>query len=352
VSRRVSRISHALRGDPFGDPEPLIRRVYAFVAYRIGPGAPAEKATRDVFTRVLASETAERDTDVWLIDTARRELDERFGPSERDRGFVALHLVGLDAPQIAELLRFRREAAAVALARALSRVPEDEEPAWAEPSPRFVERLVNDIRAARQPSSGRRRRALAAAVAALALLAAVPAFGALVAGDNADEEAKAVPRSSAPTPRERPREAWRPRRGAQRQPAKPRTASSTARRTKPQAPRPFTTSPDATVQRAAPPPPERGAACDRLAERLDALLAGHEHAQARLVRRHARERQNFFRRVSRRAALDLGSRRLAVEFLRQRSALEARHYREGEALLERQNRELRKLEAQRKRCDG
>jgi len=29
--------------DPFANPEPLIRRVYSYVAYRIGDGAEAEE---------------------------------------------------------------------------------------------------------------------------------------------------------------------------------------------------------------------------------------------------------------------------------------------------------------------
>ena len=35
--------------DPLADPEPLIRRVYAYVAYRIGAGPDAEDVTSDVF---------------------------------------------------------------------------------------------------------------------------------------------------------------------------------------------------------------------------------------------------------------------------------------------------------------
>jgi DNA-directed RNA polymerase specialized sigma24 family protein len=39
--------------DPLANPEPLIRRVYAYVAYRIGDGADAEDVTSDVFERAL-----------------------------------------------------------------------------------------------------------------------------------------------------------------------------------------------------------------------------------------------------------------------------------------------------------
>ena len=41
------------RVDPLRNPEPLIRRVYAYVAYRIGDGADAEDVTSDTFERAL-----------------------------------------------------------------------------------------------------------------------------------------------------------------------------------------------------------------------------------------------------------------------------------------------------------
>ena len=41
------------REDPLADPTPLIRRVYAYVAYRIGDGPDAEDVTSEVFERAL-----------------------------------------------------------------------------------------------------------------------------------------------------------------------------------------------------------------------------------------------------------------------------------------------------------
>ena len=41
--------------DPLADPEPLIRRVYAYVAYRIGDGPDAEDVTSEVFERARES---------------------------------------------------------------------------------------------------------------------------------------------------------------------------------------------------------------------------------------------------------------------------------------------------------
>ena len=52
------------RRDPLADPEPLIRRVYSYVAYRIGPGADAQDVTSDTFERalrVLAGESVAHD---------------------------------------------------------------------------------------------------------------------------------------------------------------------------------------------------------------------------------------------------------------------------------------------------
>lgn len=99
-------------------PEGAVRRVYAYVAYRLGPGAPAEALTRQVLAQSANSDW----TNVSLISTARQAVDQRFGPSERDRELVALHLAGLDVGEIAAVLRFRPGAAAVALRRALTRL--------------------------------------------------------------------------------------------------------------------------------------------------------------------------------------------------------------------------------------
>ena len=39
--------------DPFSNPEPLIRRTYAYVAYRIGEGHDAEDVTSAAIERAL-----------------------------------------------------------------------------------------------------------------------------------------------------------------------------------------------------------------------------------------------------------------------------------------------------------
>jgi len=64
------------RGDPLAHPERLIRSVYAYVAYRVGPGPDAEDVTSDVFERALryrASYDPNRGEPMaWLIGIARR----------------------------------------------------------------------------------------------------------------------------------------------------------------------------------------------------------------------------------------------------------------------------------------
>ena len=42
-----------LSRDPLTNPVPLIRRVYSYVAYRIGDGVDAEDVTSDVFERAI-----------------------------------------------------------------------------------------------------------------------------------------------------------------------------------------------------------------------------------------------------------------------------------------------------------
>jgi RNA polymerase sigma-70 factor (ECF subfamily) len=148
--------------------------VYAYVAYRIGPGPDAEDVTSDVFERALRykrSYDPNRGSPItWLIGIARRELAERAGQREvpmgdlpdepddgeleqtsverlsleaamtelapRDRELLALRYGGdLTAAQIAELLGMQTNAAEVALHRALGRLRAHMDPAPAPEPP-------------------------------------------------------------------------------------------------------------------------------------------------------------------------------------------------------------------------
>jgi RNA polymerase sigma-70 factor, ECF subfamily len=147
--------------DPLADPEPLIRRVYAYVAYRIGDGADAEDVTSATFERAVRYrdqfDPRRGEPAAWLIGIARRCISDHFaarpvpvgavpeipasgdlaadsaaridlrsavgGLAERDRELVALRYgADLTARQIGELLEMKTNAVEVALRRALLRL--------------------------------------------------------------------------------------------------------------------------------------------------------------------------------------------------------------------------------------
>lgn len=153
-------LRRALSRDPFRDPEPLIRRVYAYVAYRMGDGADAEDVTSETFARALRyrdTYDASKGTPIgWLIGIARRCVDESFRQprlgseppdradtgdlegeaverltlmaaldelSERDRELIALRYgADLTVRQIAQRLEMNANAVDVALHRARARL--------------------------------------------------------------------------------------------------------------------------------------------------------------------------------------------------------------------------------------
>ena len=133
--------------DPLADPRPLIKRVYAYAAYRIGDGADAEDVTSATFERALRYRSSfdprRGDAASWLIGIARRciadamqgretptddvpelpsegheelvlnQLDLRVAVGrldERDRELIALRFgADLSARQIAEVLEAEDE---------------------------------------------------------------------------------------------------------------------------------------------------------------------------------------------------------------------------------------------------
>lgn len=149
------------RHDPLSDPASLIRRVYAYAAYRLGDGPDAEDVTSETFERAIryrsTYDPARGEPLVWLLGIARRcvedqragrlptaaELPEAPAPGEladdvvrrleltaavsalpeRDRELVALRYGSdLTARQIGELLGLSTNAVEVALHRALGRL--------------------------------------------------------------------------------------------------------------------------------------------------------------------------------------------------------------------------------------
>jgi RNA polymerase sigma-70 factor, ECF subfamily len=155
--------------DPLANPEPLIRRVYSYVAYRLGDGPEAEDVTSEIFERALRyrrSYDESRGQPVpWLLGIARRCVDDahraraasasgeppdepaggdladdvvrRLGLAraiesldERDRDLLALRYgADLTAREIGRILGMKTNAVEVALHRTMKRLREDlEEP--------------------------------------------------------------------------------------------------------------------------------------------------------------------------------------------------------------------------------
>src|SRR5919199_1371390 len=69
------------RYDPLAKPEPLVRAVYSYVAYRVGPGADAEDLTSETFERAIkyrsSYDRAKGEPLTWLLGIARRVLASR-----------------------------------------------------------------------------------------------------------------------------------------------------------------------------------------------------------------------------------------------------------------------------------
>jgi RNA polymerase sigma factor (sigma-70 family) len=148
----------ALTRDPLAHPEELIRRVYAYCAYRLGNEADAEDATSDVFERAVRYrdryDPQKGSPIAWLMGIARRSVEdvraarplvtdaesEEVAPhrdsalrldlasavaelDQRDRELIALRYgADLKASEIAELLEMKTNAVEVALHRALGRL--------------------------------------------------------------------------------------------------------------------------------------------------------------------------------------------------------------------------------------
>jgi RNA polymerase sigma-70 factor (ECF subfamily) len=147
--------------DPLADPEKLIRRVYAYVAYRIGDGPDAEDVTAEAIERALryrdSFDATKGEAAAWVIGIARRVLVSRAGAEptaalddqvaethddleestfrrislaaavarlgERDRELVALRYgADLSAREIGRVLDMKTNAVEVALHRAVGRL--------------------------------------------------------------------------------------------------------------------------------------------------------------------------------------------------------------------------------------
>ncbi len=146
--------------DPLADPQRLIRRVYAYVAYRIGDGPDAEDVTAEAMERAVryidSYDPARGDATGWVIGIARRVLQSRAAAAptsslqdsahstesfeegslrrvtvaaavsrlgDRERELVALRYgADLSAREIARLLEMKTNAVEVALHRTVGRL--------------------------------------------------------------------------------------------------------------------------------------------------------------------------------------------------------------------------------------
>jgi RNA polymerase sigma-70 factor (ECF subfamily) len=171
--------------DPLANPSALIRRVYSYVAYRLGDGPEAEDVTSEAFERAVRYRSSYDDSRggplPWLLGIARRCVDDalsrrpptamvetteqassedlegdavrRLGVVDAierldDRGqeLIAMRYgADLSTRQIGEILGMKTNAVEVALHRTLARLRADLEgpsstrhPPRAEPSPRVA----------------------------------------------------------------------------------------------------------------------------------------------------------------------------------------------------------------------
>lgn len=145
--------------DPLESPQPLIERVYAYVAYRVGDGVQAEDITSETFERALRYRKRydeRRGSPIsWLIGIARRVIADHLSGEhayvsevpelaatgafedqvatrlelraavrelpERDQELIALRFgADLTAKQIARILGLRTNTVEVSLHRALT----------------------------------------------------------------------------------------------------------------------------------------------------------------------------------------------------------------------------------------
>jgi RNA polymerase sigma-70 factor, ECF subfamily len=145
--------------DPFANPEPLLRRVYAYVSYRVDNRSDAEDITSETFERALryrdSFDDRKGDPVAWLLGIARNCIyDAKMRPwplraepddladdglepevvaklviaealaslSDGDRELLALRYgAGLRPREIAHLLERRTNTVEVALSRAKAR---------------------------------------------------------------------------------------------------------------------------------------------------------------------------------------------------------------------------------------
>jgi len=107
-----------MKRDPVADPKASIRRVYSYVAYRIGSGADAEDVTSEVMLRAVqyrsSYDAARGKPTTWLLGIARSCVNDHLA----SRKIILSEWLDVAAPGDVELETVHR----VGVARAVSRL--------------------------------------------------------------------------------------------------------------------------------------------------------------------------------------------------------------------------------------
>lgn len=111
--------------DPLADPEELIRRVYAYAAYRLGDGPDAEDVTSEVFERALryrkSYDRSKGEPVSWLLGIAHRCADDALAARSADRSADRLEFADAVHDRSVEEDSIRRLSLSTALARLTDR---------------------------------------------------------------------------------------------------------------------------------------------------------------------------------------------------------------------------------------
>ena len=95
------------RSDPLANPEPLIRRVYSYAAYRLGDGPDAEDATGETFARAVryrkSFDARTGSAQAWLLGIARRVVDDQLSHGQQSAGPVEDRVASLGVQDVADV---------------------------------------------------------------------------------------------------------------------------------------------------------------------------------------------------------------------------------------------------------
>jgi RNA polymerase sigma factor (sigma-70 family) len=95
------------RSDPLANPEPLIRRVYSYTAYRLGDGPDAEDATGETFARAVryrkSFDAHTGSAQAWLLGIARHVVDDQLSRGQLSAARLEDGVASLGVQDVADL---------------------------------------------------------------------------------------------------------------------------------------------------------------------------------------------------------------------------------------------------------